>query len=156
MGVTVANADAIEFREPPGSDSPFCVDARAKAHDVLPVAQACERDSDCFHYPCSCSALGSSPAADEYIALEEVLWKQCGDPAIFAYCGPTDPVCEDGVCTVREKPDPKEMWLVRVPDLRGLERAASASITASFARALREDLASLRATPSRYRSPASP
>ncbi|HXK24395.1 MAG TPA: hypothetical protein VMS55_17130 [Myxococcota bacterium] len=156
VGVTLADADPSDSDVGAGADfDSFCAEARENAKALLPSARACERESDCFHYPCSCSALGSSPATDEYLALQDVLVGRCGDPMIFAYCGPTVPVCEAHVCTVRGAADEQEIEeeirLARTPrvDVPAVKRQVADLADGSFTRDIDDLAAKSRANPAR-------
>jgi len=79
---------------------PDCEAMRLKAAGLGPLAHVCERDSDCVHYPCSCSAISVNSAGTEYKQLMRELFEACGDSLVFDYCGNTRPVCENARCTV--------------------------------------------------------
>jgi hypothetical protein len=101
---TLASADPeFPFVElPAGSElSANCRASRDEAVSLLPEARACETDSDGAHFPCSCSALGTSASAERYKALVMELGRHCHAGIVYAYCGSTRPTCANRVCVAR-------------------------------------------------------
>jgi len=80
---------------------PDCINLRAQVDSLLERAKICSVDSDCFHYPCSCSALGRNSSTEQYLAVLHNLYAWCGEHQIIPYCGSTRPVCVEGICGVR-------------------------------------------------------
>jgi len=80
---------------------PDCAALEKRSDELLALARKCEHDDQCFHYPCSCSALARGPHGQEYILLQKDRQDFCAEPLIFAYCGRTTPVCREGQCTVK-------------------------------------------------------
>jgi hypothetical protein len=71
------------------------------AADLLPRATACHADSDCEHFPCSCSAISTNAEGERYRDLVGSLQRDCRAAVVYAYCGSTKPVCAHGVCSTR-------------------------------------------------------
>jgi hypothetical protein len=85
-------------------DRPLSSSCEAIINDaahLLPGAMACQVDSDCDHYPCTCSAIGTNAAGQTYRALVALLQHDCGASVVYAYCGSTTPVCENGTCSTQ-------------------------------------------------------
>lgn len=85
-----------------------CQQLLEEAASLLPQAKTCDTTSGCVHYPCSCSAISRNEEAKRYMALVQSLQRDCGASIVYAYCGWTTPVCENGVCktvSVPERPE---------------------------------------------------
>lgn len=80
--------------------SPECLRGWARRLALSEKASKCSADSQCFHYPCSCNAVGTNEASEQLIELDQTIGVRCGWPA-YSYCGPTETICVDGVCQVR-------------------------------------------------------
>jgi hypothetical protein len=90
-----------------GSEPKDCGDADHRFGILLVHARVCDSDAECRHYPCTCSAIGSSEAAKELPAIHEFLDKKCKGANIpWDYCGETEPICVDHICAVRKIGEP--------------------------------------------------
>src|SRR5678815_4828750 len=77
-----------------------CESMSAEAAELLPQADSCRDDAECFHSQCTCSALARGEASDKYLQLQRSLERECDGPRVQGYCGQTFPVCRNGSCTV--------------------------------------------------------
>ena len=78
-----------------------CRNFANEASSLYATAVTCRADSECFHYPCSCSALARGSASDRYKDIVEILFRECSASKVSANCGTTVPVCVNGKCTTR-------------------------------------------------------
>ncbi len=94
-------SDAVD---PLSRDAQSFVDCTA-AEEVLESlrdeAYACSKDEDCRLWPCNTSAIGTSPAADRYIATDSWLVEHCARSRLYAFGDPSEPACIDGRCRAR-------------------------------------------------------
>jgi hypothetical protein len=80
-----------------------CRDADEEAEGLWTRAVVCKSDTECNHYPSTCSAVGNNSAADELVDLDNWRNKNC-DREENAFCGATTPYCDKGRCAVRKVP----------------------------------------------------
>lgn len=78
-----------------------CDNLRSERLRLASLAKRCDTDADCFHYPCSCDALGRGRESTMLMSIDEALYRGCGVPKSFPYCGKTTPVCVKSECEVR-------------------------------------------------------
>ena len=90
-----------------GREPRDCADANARFEQAQEPARTCDGDDECFNYPCTCSAIGSSDSAKDLLALTKWLDLHCGGASVvYAYCGETTPVCVHNRCEVRKEKSP--------------------------------------------------
>jgi len=85
------------------SGSNPCQEADVEAEELWTRATSCKSDTECNHYPSTCSAVGNNAAADELVDLDNWRNKNC-DREPNAFCGATTPYCDKGRCATRKVP----------------------------------------------------
>jgi len=103
--------------------SQTCTELMNEVSALRPLAESCQVDADCFHYPCSCSALAAGELSDRYIAILRTLQLECGAAVHYDYCEETRPVCVENRCTTHAMEDAES------PPLDGVVQQAGTALT---------------------------
>ena len=81
-------------------DEMRCISLRKEIAELLPAAKACTSDSDCYHWPCSCSSLARGDASVQYIRLRQLAFEHCGEEIVYLHCLQSRPACQSGRCGI--------------------------------------------------------
>jgi hypothetical protein len=95
-----------DVRLPRGELSGKCSALRDEAVALLPAAMACEVDSDCESYPCTCTSIGRNGSATRFKEVVEHLAAACNASIDHAWCEAA-PACTNHVCSTRSTYTPE-------------------------------------------------